>query len=206
MWQTTSLKMHTVPQPNQTRKLYVVIEGMQKGPFSFDELREMTYQNIFRNDTLYWEEGMAGWAPVGALFLPPGSNQGVGRIRGTVSNPSDIPVRSDSVALHLDSIDKETKPRVPIEARLALILSLLLTWFLPIISAGIPTNAGARRIIVAWCIYLALGGPALFCGHRAISKIRANSDLTGIGRSITGLVIAYLCSLIAILITIYSLD
>lgn len=57
--------MDTANQPSLDQPFYVVIDGEQKGPFSLEELRALQASGSVDKQTLYWQEGMADWVPLG---------------------------------------------------------------------------------------------------------------------------------------------
>jgi hypothetical protein len=46
------------------------VDGEQKGPYTFPQLKRLYDTNLIPEETLYWQDGMEQWQPVSALCGP----------------------------------------------------------------------------------------------------------------------------------------
>lgn len=51
---------------------YAVVDGVQAGPYSPDEMRRLWDERRIDNGTLVWKEGMENWVPAGEAYQPGG--------------------------------------------------------------------------------------------------------------------------------------
>lgn len=57
------------PPPVPQAQYYVVISGVQQGPFDMVTLQAMIQQGTINGDTLVWKAGMPQWAPLSSLGI-----------------------------------------------------------------------------------------------------------------------------------------
>ncbi len=48
------------------------VQGEQKGPYTFPQLKRLYEKNLIPEETLYWQDGMEQWQPVSDLCGPSG--------------------------------------------------------------------------------------------------------------------------------------
>ncbi len=46
------------------------VDGEQKGPYTFPQLKRLYDKNLIPEETLYWQDGMEQWQPVSSLCGP----------------------------------------------------------------------------------------------------------------------------------------
>lgn len=72
---TSSAPVQAPPPVHSEAQVYLVIDNMQAGPFSEEELVKLIQNDMFHPADLVWQSGMSTWAPasqvpaVNKLFL-----------------------------------------------------------------------------------------------------------------------------------------
>lgn len=54
-----------------SEQYYINLQGEQKGPYTFAQLKHLYDRNLIAGETLYWQDGMEQWQPIGALCAAP---------------------------------------------------------------------------------------------------------------------------------------
>ena len=158
-------------------QIHIARDGQPMGPFSLEEVNRQLAAGTLSLSDQAWYEGAAGWAPLSTV-------PGVGSSGTSGSIPVHSPTPADPVTPSVPAatapsfagpVTAVPAPSVPTEplAIWSLVLSLL----------------GMCGFCCTPVVLTGIGG--VVCGHLALSKIGARSDLQGRGLAIAGLIIGY---------------
>lgn len=67
MMNNVSMQQPPVPPQEAMAQYYLVLEGMQKGPYTFAQLAQMAVSQQINRGTLGWKQGMPAWAPLDSI-------------------------------------------------------------------------------------------------------------------------------------------
>ncbi len=151
---------------------YLAINGLQTGPFSTEQVREMWRAGTVSAQTLYWRQGESAWQPLGGMFA---AAQGVPPPLNPVPPVATVP------AGYQPTGSAPVFYAVPTTSGLA-------------ITSFVLSLVGFLLSFLTWI-------PAIIFGHIALSQIRRSGGrLTGRGFAVAGLVISYGFTLIAVVV------